>query len=44
MGIIQRFGTKTAALGNLMAYESGQIDHAEFMRRDIALWQPTPHF
>ncbi|MGC8816994.1 MAG: HAD-IB family phosphatase [Candidatus Hadarchaeum sp.] len=40
--IHQRFGTRTDALRNLMAYESGQIDYKEFMRRDIALWRPVP--
>lgn len=40
--IHQRFGTIKAAHSNLMAYDSGRIDYEEFMRRDIALWKPTP--
>ncbi len=36
------FGTKEAARTNLGAYERGEIDYPEFMRRDIALWQPPP--
>ena len=43
-GIIHRhFGTQERALVNLAAYERGEIDYVEFMRRDIALWQPAPH-
>lgn len=43
-GIIHRyFGTQGAALKNLEAYERGEIDYPEFMRRDIRLWQPPPH-
>lgn len=42
-GVLHRhFGTKEAARKNLEAYERGQIDYPEFMRRDIALWQPAP--
>lgn len=28
---------------NLRDYLDGKIDYAEFMRRDIRLWQPPPH-
>lgn len=43
-GILHRhFGTQEAALRNLEAYERGEIDYPEFMRRDIKLWQPVPH-
>lgn len=43
-GIIHRhFKTQKAALKNLEAYERGEIDYPEFMRRDIKLWQPPPH-
>jgi len=31
-----------AARRNLEAYEREEIDYPEFMRRDIALWQPAP--
>lgn len=37
------FGTLDEADGNLRAYERGEIDYVEFMRRDVALWQPPPH-
>jgi phosphoserine phosphatase len=36
------FGTQEVAQKNLQAYELGEIDYPEFMRRDIALWRPTP--
>ena len=32
------FGTYQASRTNLLAYEEGQIDYPEFMRRDIKLW------
>ena len=32
------FGTYGASKENLMAYEAGQIEYPEFMRRDIRLW------
>ena len=41
--IHRHFGTHEKALVNLKAYESGEIDYCEFMRRDIALWWPRPH-
>lgn len=42
-GIIHRhFGTQGAADKNLDAWEQGEIDYPEFMRRDIALWRPRP--
>lgn len=40
--IHQKFGTVRAARKNLLAYDSGIINYEEFMRRDIALWQPAP--
>ena len=43
-GVIHRhFGTHAQAIANLRAYERNEIDYVEFMRRDIALWQPQPH-
>ncbi len=43
-GVIHRhFGTQAQAIANLRAYERNEIDYVEFMRRDIALWQPQPH-
>lgn len=42
-GVLHRhFGTGEAARRNLDAYERGEIDYPEFMRRDIALWRPAP--
>lgn len=42
-GVIHRyFGTKGSANRHLRAYEAGEIDYPEFMRRDIALWRPVP--
>jgi len=41
--IHQHFGVEKEARQNLEAYERGEIDYPEFMRRDIKLWQPTPH-
>jgi len=42
-GIIHRhFGTQAAADENLEAWERGEIDYPEFMRRDIVLWEPRP--
>lgn len=42
-GVIHRyFGTQKGALCNLEAYERGEIDYPEFMRRDIVLWRPVP--
>ena len=38
----RHFGTQEAARSNLVAYERGEIDYPEFMRRDIALWRPAP--
>jgi phosphoserine phosphatase len=40
--IHRRFGTGAAADKNLGAWERGEIDYPEFMRRDIRLWQPPP--
>ena len=43
-GVLHRhFGTSAPARENLRAYERGEIDYPEFMRRDISLWRPTPH-
>lgn len=39
----RHFGTSARAWENLEAYERGEIDYPEFMRRDISLWQPVPH-
>ena len=39
----RHFGTSARARKNLEAYERGEIDYPEFMRRDISLWQPTTH-
>ncbi|MDI6883933.1 MAG: HAD-IB family phosphatase [Hadesarchaea archaeon] len=39
----RHFGTQEAARRNLRAYERGEIDYQEFMRRDISLWRPPPH-
>jgi phosphoserine phosphatase len=41
--IHRHFDTHEKALANLRAYERGEIDYVEFMRRDISLWQPRPH-
>jgi len=42
-GVLHRhFGTQEGARRNLSAYEQGEIDYPEFMRRDIALWKPVP--
>jgi len=42
-GVLHRhFRTQEAARPNLKAYECGEIDYPEFMRRDIALWRPPP--
>jgi phosphoserine phosphatase len=41
--IHRHFGVEKEAQRNLDAYERGEIDYPEFMRRDIKLWQPTPH-
>ncbi len=40
--IHDHFGTREAARHNLAAYERGEIDYPDFMRRDIALWRPVP--
>ncbi len=40
--IHRHFGTRQAAKGHLRAWEAGEIDYMEFMRRDIALWRPAP--
>lgn len=40
--IHEYFGTKKAAKEHLRAWEAGEIDYEEFVRRDIALWQPIP--
>lgn len=37
------FGVEEEARINIEAYERGEIDYPEFMRRDIKLWQPAPH-
>lgn len=39
----RHFGVEEKARENLLAYERGEIDYREFMRRDIKLWQPPPH-
>ncbi len=39
----QYFGTERVVTVNLEAYEWGEIDYAEFMRRDIALWPKPLH-
>ncbi len=42
-GVIHsHFGTRAAANNNLEAWESGEINYQEFMRRDVALWKPVP--
>lgn len=42
-GVLHRhFGSQEGACPNLAAYERGEIDYLEFMRRDIALWHPLP--
>ena len=42
-GVLHRhFGTQEVSRRNLKAYERGEIDYPEFMRRDIALWTPLP--
>jgi len=42
-GVLHRhFGTQEAARRHLKAYDRGEIDYPEFMRRDIALWKPVP--
>jgi len=41
--IHRHFGVEGEARQNLEAYERGEIDYPEFMRRDIKLWRPTPH-
>ena len=42
-GVLHRhFGTQEGARRNLGAYERGEIDYPEFMRRDIVLWKPVP--
>ncbi len=38
----EHFKTDKKAIFNLKAYEKGEIDYPEFMRRDILLWQPLP--
>ncbi len=37
------FGTIKSSLINMRDYEQGKISYDEWMRRDIALWKPTPH-
>jgi phosphoserine phosphatase len=37
------FGTIEESLANMKDYEEGKIAYNEWMRRDIALWKPTPH-
>jgi phosphoserine phosphatase len=37
------FGTIEESLRNMKEYEEGKIAYDEWMRRDIALWKPTPH-
>lgn len=41
-GLHNHFRTGEKALLNLQAYEKGEIDYVEFMRRDIMLWDPLP--
>ncbi len=38
--IHQHFGTAPQALKNLEAWDRGEIDYPEFMRRDTLLWGP----
>jgi HAD superfamily PSPase-like hydrolase len=38
------FGTYEQSTRNMQAYEKEAITYQEFMRRDISLWQPRPHF
>lgn len=38
------FGTYEQSTQNMHAYEKEEITYQEFMRRDISLWQPRPHF
>lgn len=43
-GIIHsHFDTQEEASENLRAWKNEEIDYPEFMRRDIQLWEPTPH-
>ena len=37
------FGTIEESLRNMKEYEEGKIAYDDWMRRDIALWKPTPH-
>jgi len=39
----KHFGTLGSADRNLVAYEKREIDYAEFMRRDVALWPRRLH-
>ncbi len=42
-GVIHsHYGSRETALGHLRAWEAGEIDYPEFLRRDIALWRPVP--
>lgn len=41
-GLHRHFHTEDGAVVNLEAYERGEIDYPEFMRRDISLWDPLP--
>lgn len=41
--IHEHFGVQKEASKNLEAWKEGIIDYKEFMRRDVALWKPTPH-
>ena len=37
------FGTESQNAANLKDFSDGRITYDEFMRRDIALWDPLPH-
>lgn len=41
--IHRHFGVQKASSENLKTWKNREIDYPEFMRRDIALWNPTPH-
>lgn len=41
--IHRHFDSQKASTENLKAWKNREIDYPEFMRRDIALWNPTPH-
>jgi len=39
----EHFGTIEFSLENMRGYDEGRITYDEWMRRDIALWKPSPH-